>query len=89
VHLGRLVIDDAIDDKLRRKHNITFQDVVEAIQWPAHAEAGWEFHPDYGWRVVAYGTVAAGRGVICYLKPLPEWDDYADTWEVRTARWVD
>lgn len=89
MYLGLLTIDEQTRDKLHRKHNITFDDVVEAIQYPARAEAGWEDHPDYGWRVVAVGTNATGRPVICYLVPVPEWDDYADTWEIKTARWVE
>jgi hypothetical protein len=90
VYLGQLVIDPEIEDKLHRKHKgITFADVVEAIQWPAKALAAWEDHPVHGRRVVALGTVASGRRVICCLDPIPDWDEYADTWKVRTARWVD
>lgn len=89
MHLGRLVIEPEIEDKLHRKHHITYNDVVEAIQWPARAQAAWEDDPDYGLRVIAVGTVAAGRGVITVLKPIPEWDDFADTWDIRTARWIE
>jgi uncharacterized DUF497 family protein len=88
VHLGRLVIDEPTRDKLHRKHDITFEDVVEAIQWPARARAAWEEHEVYGRRLVAVGSVASRRQVICILKPMPEWDDNADTWDVKTARWV-
>ena len=83
------MIDEPIRDKLNRKHNITFAAVVEAIQYPARADAAWEEHPDYGRRVVAVGAVASGRRVLCILKPSPEWDDHADTWNIQTARWVD
>lgn len=87
--MGRLIIDEETRDKLHRKHSITFEDVVEAIQWPARAQAAWEDHPDYGLRLVAHGSVAAGRDVICVLRPVPDWDDNADTWDVKTARWLE
>jgi hypothetical protein len=88
-YLGRLVIDDQIRRKIQAKHHITFDDVVEAIQYPAKAEAEWEDHPDYGRRLVAGGAVATGRRVLCILKPVPLWDPHADTWDIKTARWVD
>jgi hypothetical protein len=90
VYLGRLVVlDEGVIDKLHQKHNITFDAVVEALQWPARADAAWEPHEAYGWRLVARGSVASGRRVLGILKPVPEWDDHADTWDVKTARWVE
>jgi hypothetical protein len=90
VYLGRLVIlDAAVADKLRQKHHITYEQVVEALQYPARAEADWEDHPDYGRRVVALGSVASGRVVLGIVKPLPYWDEQADTWDIQTARWVE
>jgi hypothetical protein len=89
MHLGRLVIDPPVEDKLQRKHGVTYDEVVEAIQWPARARAAWEDHPVHGRRVVATGSVASGRQIICALEPLPDWDENADTWNIRTARWVE
>ena len=90
MHFGQLVIGPGVEDKLHRKHNgLTVDDVKEAIQWPAQAQAGWEDHPVHGERVVAVGSVASGRRLICWLDPIPEWDPRADTWTVRTARWID
>jgi hypothetical protein len=40
VYLGRLVIlDEGVEDKLHQKHNITYDEVVEALQYPARALA--------------------------------------------------
>jgi hypothetical protein len=90
MHLGQLTVSPAVERKLRHKpKSLTGADVIEAIQWPARAEAEWEDHPQHGRRVVAVGSVASGRRLICALTPLPEWDDHADTWAVRTARWID
>ena len=90
MYLGRLVILDAsVADKLQQKHHITYDEVVEALQYPAKADAVWDNDPVYGLRVVAKGSVADGRQVIGYLEPLPWWDDHADTWDIKTARWVE
>lgn len=90
MYFGELRIDPATEDKLHRKHNgITLDEVKEAIQAPAETQAGWEEHEEHGWRVIALGKVAGGRRVLCALVPIPEWDDYADTWMVKTARWVE
>ncbi|MDA2893427.1 hypothetical protein PDG61_21105 [Mycolicibacterium sp. BiH015] len=89
MHFGQLRIEPPTEDKLHRKHDgITFDDVVDAIQAPAETEAGWEYSDEHGWRVIALGTDARGREVICALIPIPEWDDYADTWMIKSARWL-
>lgn len=88
MHLGQLVANESTRDKLRRKHHLDFEDVVEAVQWPARARAAWEDHPHYGRRLLAVGSVASGRRVFCVLKPVPDWDEHADTWTVQTARWI-
>lgn len=87
MYFGQLVIDEPTNAKLNSKHHITFDQVKDAILWPAHPRAKWENHPYYGRRVVAYGE-AAGEPVLCILKPVPEHDENADTWEVKTARWL-
>lgn len=88
VYFGQLVIDGPTRQKLHNKHNITFEEVKAAIQWPARPRVKWEDHPYYGRRVVALGEAANGEHVLWILKPLPEHDEHADTWEVKTARWL-
>ena len=88
MHLGQLVIDESVRAKLNTKHNISFDEVKEAIQHPARARAKWDNHPVHGRRVAAIGTVASGRAVLCILIPVPEYDENADTWLVKTARWL-
>lgn len=89
MHFGLIVVDPAVEDKLHRKHKgITHRDVVEAVQWPARPQAAWDEDEEHGRRVVALGTNAADRTLICWLQPIPDWDDDADTWTIRTARWV-
>jgi hypothetical protein len=90
VHLGLLVISDPVEDKLHRKHNITFDKVKEAIQWPAEARAAWEDHLVYGRRLVAVGVVASRRRVLCNAQILIQFQTglqlapgHAYKWRVR------
>jgi hypothetical protein len=87
LHLGLLIIDKPTNAKLNNKHHITLGQVQAAIQWPARPRAKWEIHPIYGRRVVAIGQMD-GEPVLCILKPVPRYDENADTWEVQTARWL-
>lgn len=89
MYFGQLTISEATEDKLHRKHDgVTFRDVVDAIQWPAAVQAKWDDDEEHGRRVVAIGHDAAGRPLICWLEPLPHWEDDPNTWEIRTARWI-
>jgi uncharacterized DUF497 family protein len=87
-HLGLILCDAPVEEKIRRKHGIALSEVRLALQWPARAEAAWEDHAEHGPRLVAVGSVERDRLVIAYLLPIPEWDDQADTWVLRTARWL-
>jgi hypothetical protein len=83
-YLGFLIIDAAIEDKLRHKTpSLTGEEVREALQAPAAARAGWEDHPVHGRRVIAEGTTASGRVILAALHPIDETDG---TWVVKTAR---
>jgi len=87
-HLGVIEIPPPIEDKIRRRHDITGLQVREALQWPAKAETAWENSDEHGRRLVAVGQAASGRLVIAWLLPLPEWDENSDTWTLKTSRWV-
>lgn len=87
VYFGLLIRDEQVNAKLNNKHDIEMDQVRAAIQWPAHPRAKWDDDPKYGRRVVAVG-VTDGEPVLCILKPVPEYDENADTWEVQTARWL-
>lgn len=87
MYLGLVVIDEPTNAKITGKHHITFDEVRDAVQWPAHPRAKWDDHPKFGRRLIVIGQTA-GKSVLCILKPLPEHDENADTWEVKTARWL-
>jgi hypothetical protein len=88
VYFGLLVATPVTKAKLNGKHNITTEQVRAAIQWPARLRrAKWDDHPRYGRRMVTVGDTQ-GKPVLCILKPIPEYDENADTWEIQTARWL-
>ena len=89
IYIGQLIVDPTIVSKLNTKHQVTEVEVREAFQWPARVEVGLEVHPEHGLRWVALGSTAAGREIIAWLLPTPDWaGDLADTWVVKSARWV-
>jgi hypothetical protein len=88
VYFGLLTIDEPTNAKLNNKHHIRFEQAQAAIQWPARLRrAKWEDHPKYGRRMVTVGETE-GKPVLCILKPVPAYDENADTWEIQTARWL-
>jgi hypothetical protein len=80
-----VLVDSAVVDKLNRKHQVTAAQVIEAFEWPAHARAGLEDHPEHGERWVAVGTTANGRRIIGWLVPIPEWEPMPDTWKISAC----
>ena len=89
IYIGQVIIDPSIVLKLNAKHQITADELREALQWPANVQVGPEIHPEHGLRWIALATTAASRQVIAALLPAPYWaGEMADTWVVKTARWV-
>lgn len=89
IYIGLVLVDPSVVDKLNRKHNVTEAEVKEALQWPARIRGGWEEDPEHGKRWVTIATVASGREMLAALLPSPAWaDEQAETWVVKSARWV-
>ncbi len=89
VHLGLIVADPSKLALIQQNHSITLEEIRDALQWPAKVRVAEETHPEHGWRVIAVGASATGREVIAALLPEPAWAGLAaDTWRVRTARWL-
>jgi hypothetical protein len=83
VYIGYVDIPSSVEMKIREKHQVTGDEVREAVQWPARAQAGWEDHPEHGLRVLALGQSYAGRVILVVLQPVDPTDGY---WRLRTAR---
>lgn len=89
IHLGLITADWSIEHKIGVKHSCTLDEVREALQWPARAQAAWEEHEVHGRRLVAVGATGSGRRLVAWLLPTPDWDDDSGEWRVKSARWVD
>lgn len=89
VYLGFISASPGVIDKIRAKHNITLEEVREALQWPAKAQVAEENDEEHGRRWAAVGSTGQGRLVIAALLPEPpRLGSDADTWMLKTARWV-
>lgn len=72
-----------IEAKIRDPdHNLTPEQVRQAICWGAHETDNWDDDEIYGLRLVVTGTSADNVGLVAYLKPIDAEDG---TWECRTA----
>jgi hypothetical protein len=89
IYIGGVIIDPSIVAKLNTKHQVTQDELREALQWPAEVQVVREVHPEHGLRWIALATTATSREVLATLLPAPYWEgEEADTWVVKTARWV-
>lgn len=89
IYIGLAIVDPGVVPKLNEKHNVTEQDVKEALQWPAIVRTAPEAHPEHGDRWVAYATLFNNQPILAWLLPAPEWaGELADTWVVKSAYWV-
>jgi hypothetical protein len=89
IYIGKAIIDPPIVAKLNTKHQVTQDELREALEWPAKVRVAREVHPVHGLRWIALARTATSREVIATLLPAPYWEgEKADTWVVKTARWV-
>ena len=89
IYIGLAIIDDSVVAKLNSKHQVTLAELLEAIQWPARVEAAFENHSDHGARWLVWARTSQGRELLAVILPTPAWEgSQADTWVVKTARWV-
>jgi len=79
--VGEIVFDPAVDRKLREKHDLTPDQVRQAVACGAHDRADWNEHPRYGPRLILTGSDGHGE-LIAYLRPLDREDGL---WECLTA----
>lgn len=74
------------DLHFQTKHQITLQDVVDAVQWPASARIAFDDDEEHGPRWIAVGTDSNQRTLYIVLRPVPlVFEELAETWEVVTA----
>lgn len=89
IYIGLLEFKPGVIPKLNQKHHITEDEVRANLQYPAQVDAGHEDHPEHGSRWIALVHVG-DKSLFAALDPLPFWEgENAETWEVRTAYWLE
>ena len=84
IYIALVEVDD--DSHISTKHNLTLQDVRDAVQWPAKARAALDHDENHGSRWLAMGTDSRGRDLIVWLAPVPRaFGEVAETWLLITA----
>ncbi len=87
VWIAQVKFDPETASKVQTKHNISPDEVREAICFGRHRRVFWDEHPYYGRRLIVIGDNYRGESIIAYLKPINQADG---TWECRTAMpWED
>ena len=86
IYIAEIRIADSIELKIKTKHNVTPEEVREALVLRNDVRAGWENHPAHGERVVALGTTYRGRPILAVLVPVDPADPLDGVWILKTAR---
>ena len=85
VYIAEVRISRAVAAKLAEKHNVTEQDVRDALVLTRLERAGWDHDHDKGWRLLVTGTTFEGRRLNAVLYPA---DEHDGTWWLGTAMWA-
>jgi hypothetical protein len=79
--IGEIRFSAAVEAKLGAKHDLTPEQVRQAVAWGHHDWAKWHDHPTYGRRLILGGSDADGSMVV-YLRPIDRNDGL---WQCLTA----
>lgn len=79
--VGEIRFSEAVEAKLRTKHNLTPSQVRAAVSCNAHDQAIWKRHPQHGWRLMLVGSDDEGQ-IEAYLRPIDREDGL---WQCLTA----
>lgn len=82
-YIAEVRISPAVEDKLRRKHNVTGSEVREAVVLCAVRRSQLEMDPERGERLLVTGVTAAGRVLNVVLYPFGQDND--GSWSLGTA----
>lgn len=74
----------ALVGKIHRKHNVTLDEVREAVILTDVERSAWDWDPEpsRGWRLIVIGTTYAGRRLFVVLYPV---DQVEGIWRLGTA----
>lgn len=79
--VGEIRFSPEVREKLRLEHNLTPEQVREAVACGAHDDLSWDNDPIYGRRLILEGTDDKGP-IRVYLRPIDRRDGL---WECLTA----
>lgn len=79
--IGDLRFSAEVVAKLATKHNLSPEQVKEAVLCDAQDRDYWEDHPLYGRRLIVEGVDAQGTAIVAYLRPI----DNDGLWRCLTA----
>jgi hypothetical protein len=74
--IADLQISDAMEAKIREKHDLTGEQVRSACVPDAYDRAGWEDHAEHGLRLLIEGVTWDGVPVKVILQPVDVSDGY-------------
>ncbi len=82
-YIGYVHISDKMAEKLITRRGLTSEDVRDACQAPnRYRRAAWHVHPEYGRRLIVFGSNRDGKLIKVILQPV---DQHDGTWRLRTA----
>lgn len=75
---------DAKMAEIAARHQVTLDEVREAVIYTDVEESGWDYDPDpkRGWRLLVVGTTYTGRRLLVVLFPV---DEPEGIWRLGTA----
>lgn len=76
-------ISERVARKIRENHQVTPEEVREAVVMTRLDRSGWDFDDERGWRLLASGTTYWGRELNAVLYPA----DDDGRWRLGTAMW--
>ena len=81
-YISEVRVSATVQAKIATKHNVTVDEVNEAVVLCSVIRSGWDHHPDRGWRLLVKGTTHTGRTLNVVLYPL---DELEGIWNLGTA----
>jgi hypothetical protein len=70
-YIGYIEISDKMAEKLITRRGLTREDIRDACQAPhRYRRAAWHTHPEYGRRLIVFGSTGGGKLIKVILQPI-------------------
>lgn len=80
--IAEIRASDAVQDKIREKHNVTVEEIRRWCVPVQYEWAGWHRHDLHGWRLLVETRDDQGKLIQVILQPI---DENEGIWKLRTA----